>query len=114
MSESNVRRGSSNGMTIWFVLLIGLLSSSFSIAQVFELTPADGPAIISDQLSDTNKVKILRMPDGTLISVYGQGQDVGQVVYDLKARGTRDPWDLVAQYSTDDGETWSAPINFDN
>ena len=71
---------------------------NYGIAQVFDLTPADGPAIISDQVSDTNKVKILRMPDGTLIAVYGQGQEVGQQVYDLKGRATRDPWDLVLQY----------------
>ena len=87
---------------------------NYGIAQVFDLTPADGPAIISDQVSDTNKVKILRMPDGTLIAVYGQGQEVGQQVYDLKGRATRDPWDLVLQYSTDEGESWSKPINFDN
>jgi hypothetical protein len=81
---------------------------------IFDLTPADGPAIISNQIQDTNKVKILRMPDGTLIQVYGQTQDVGQQVYDLKARGTRDPWDLVVAWSTDNGATWSDPVNFDN
>jgi len=98
--------------------LIVLLALAFmpisGIAQVFDLTPADGPAIISDQASDTNKVKILRMPDGTLVAVFGQAQNVGQEVYDLKARSTRDPWDLVLQISTDEGETWSAPVNFDN
>jgi len=63
------------------ILLIVLAIASTSItAQAFDLTPADGPAIISDQLANTNKVKILQMPDGTLISVYGQEQDVGQAV----------------------------------
>ncbi|MEE4639684.1 MAG: choice-of-anchor O protein [Wenzhouxiangella sp.] len=93
------------------VLLVGSTSSQ---AQVFDLFPTDEPLVISDQLTDTNKVKILRMPDGTLISVFGQGQDVGQEVYDLKARATRDPWDLVLQFSTDEGETWSELVNFDN
>jgi len=95
-------------------ILFLVLAAGAVLAAPFDLTPADGPAIISDQVADTNKVKILRMPDGTLITVFGQGQDVGQLVYDLKARGTRHPWDLVLQYSLDDGETWSKPINFDN
>src|SRR6056297_3398776 len=79
-----------NSLAQWSVPLVGLAALSMPIeAQVFDLTPADGPAIISDQVSDTNKVKILRMPDGTLISVFGQAQDVDQDVYDLKARGIR-------------------------
>jgi len=96
------------------VLAPMLLVFSLAAAQPFDLTPADGPAVISDGLNDTNKAKILRMPDGTLIAVYGLEQNVGQAVYDLKARATRNPWDLVAQFSTDEGETWSAPTNFDN
>lgn len=97
------------------ILLVALTIIPSSItAQVFNLSPPDAPAIISDQVADTNKVKILRMPDGTLISVFGQARDVGQEVYDLKARSTRAPWDLVLQISTDEGETWSAPVNFDN
>jgi hypothetical protein len=102
-------------------MLIGVVAFGFVLglpgvawAQLFDLTPEDGPAVISDGVRDTNKVKMLRMPDGTLIAVFGLAQDVGQQVYDLKARATRDPWDLVAQYSLDEGETWSAPINFDN
>ena len=85
-----------------------------SVADVFTLTPTVDPAIISDGIDDTNKVKMLRLPDKTLISVYGQSQNVVQDVYDLKARDTRKPWDLVVQYSIDEGETWSTPINFDN
>jgi len=96
------------------LVIMLIFCAESGVAQVFDLTPVEEPAIISDQVSDTNKVKILRMPNGTLIAVYGQGQTVGQLVYDLKARATRDPWDLVLQYSTDEGETWSAPVNFDN
>ena len=99
----------------WFALPGVLCALSLvSQAQPFDLFPEEEPLIISDQVRDTNKVKILRMVDGTLISVYGQAQDVGQLAYDLKAQATRDPWDLVLQYSTDDGETWSEPVNFDN
>ncbi|PKL95703.1 MAG: hypothetical protein CVV18_04480 [Gammaproteobacteria bacterium HGW-Gammaproteobacteria-8] len=83
-------------------------------AQVFDLAPVDGPAVISDGVLDTNKIKVLRMPDGALVAVFGQEQAVGQQVYDLKARATRNPWDLVVQYSIDDGDTWSTPINVDN
>lgn len=99
----------------WAVPVLGLAWLSLPAhAQVFDLSPPDAPGVISDQVLDTNKVKILRMPDGTLIAVFGQAQEVGQQVYDLKARGTRDPWDLVLQISTDEGETWAAPVNFDN
>jgi hypothetical protein len=76
----------------WSALSVVLAGASISSqAQVFDLFPVEEPLVINDQLTDTNKVKILRMPDGTLISVFGQGQDVGQQVYDLKARSTRDP-----------------------
>lgn len=97
------------------LLAISLLTLvNVSVSDVFTLTPSAGPSIISDGVEDTNKVKMLRLPDKTLVSVYGQTQNVVQDVYDLKARDTRKPWDLVVQYSLDDGETWSTPMNFDN
>lgn len=85
-----------------------------SSANVFELSPTEQPAIISNGLQNTNKVKMLMMPDRTLVAIYGLEQMGGQDIYDVKAQATRAPWDLVAQYSTDEGVTWSAPINFDN
>lgn len=91
-----------------------LMWSLASIAQVFDLTPSDAPKIISDQINNTSKVKILRLPDGTLLIAYDQEQAVGQQVYDLKKRGIRNPKDIVVQFSTDEGETWSVPINIDN
>lgn len=90
------------------------LSSVVLAQDVFDLTPTVAPDIISDGIEDTNKVKMLRLPDKTLVSVFGQSQNIVQDVYDLKARDTRKPWDLVVQYSTDEGETWSTPMNFDN
>ena len=94
--------------------IASLLAIAATEAQVFDLAPVKNPAVISDGLLDTNKIKVLRMPDGALVAVYGQEQSVGQQVYDLKARATRNPWDLVVQFSTDEGDTWSAPVNFDN
>ncbi len=91
-----------------------LCQISIGTANVFEMSPTNQPAIISDGIHNSNKVKMLRMPDGALIALYGMEQSVGQDVYDIKARVTRAPWDLVAQYSTDEGVTWSAPLNFDN
>lgn len=101
-----------NGCALALVVL-GFSSVAQAAKGPFDLTPADDPLIISDTVRDTNKVKILRMPDGTLIAVYGQSQPVG-LVYDLKGRGTRDPWDLVLSFSTDNGATWSDTLNFDN
>jgi hypothetical protein len=100
---------------LWGLVIFSCLNIySEGSANVFELSPIDQPAIISNGLQNTNKVKMLMMPDRTLIAIYGMGQPGVQVSYDLKSRTTRAPWDLVAQYSTDEGVTWSAPVNFDN
>jgi hypothetical protein len=79
--------------------------------------PPEGPMRVSDGDS-TNKVKILRTPDGTLFAVYGEAQDVdvygNSLAWDAKGSHTRKPFDIVIKYSLDDGDTWSAPLNIDN
>ena len=102
---------------LMFVIICGSTFcgfTSYSLADVFTLTPQVGPSVISNGIDDTNKVKILRLPDKTLISVYGQSQFMANDAYDVKSREVRKPWDLVVQYSIDEGETWSSPMNFDN
>lgn len=61
----------------------------------------------------SNKVKLLRLPDRTLVAVYGEGVDApdGAKVYDPKARTLRNPYDIFIKWSTDDGKTWSDPLN---
>ena len=63
------------------------------------------------QLSD--KPKLARMPDGALIAVYAEGVDApgGYKVFDVKERILRNPQDVFAAYSVDDGATWSTPTN---
>lgn len=84
---------------------------------VLEFQPADGPMIVSDGVS-TNKVKILRTPDGTLFAVYGDEQDVdingNSMAWNAKAHAPQKPTDIVIKYSTDNGATWSAALNIDN
>lgn len=99
-------------MIIVAYLLLGVFT--VGSANVFWLTPEDQPAIISNGLQNANKVKMLMMPDRTLVAIYGLEQTEAQEVYDVKARLVRPPWDLVAQFSTDEGATWSEPVNFDN
>ncbi len=102
--------------------LVTAVSAVFSIqaamAQTFdgdvlEFSPAEGPRMVSDGAS-TNKVKILRTPDGTLFAIYGDTQDVGMMAWNAKAGATQLPTDIVIKYSIDDGVTWSEALNIDN
>ena len=87
------------------------------LGDVMEFEPPEGPMRVSDGAA-TNKVKIMRTPDGTLFAVYGEAQDVGQdynaQVWDAKGSHTRKPFDIVIKYSLDNGETWSEKLNIDN
>lgn len=78
-----------------------------------EVYPEAGPLTLSADES-TNKVKLLRMNDGTLVAVYGEAQNVGMLAYDTKAKEARKPYDIVVSTSTDNGDTWSAPVNVAN
>jgi hypothetical protein len=102
--------------------LLTAISAVFSIqvamAQTFdgdvlEFAPTEGPSVVSDGAS-TNKVKILRTPDGTLFAVYGDAQDVGMMAWNPKAGATQLPNDIVIKYSVDGGVTWSDALNIDN
>jgi hypothetical protein len=81
---------------------------------VLQLIPTDAPANLSGTTVSSNKVKILRTNDGTLFAIYGLQAQTGNLAYDAKARVTRLPFDVVISYSTDNGSTWSAPVNLSN
>jgi hypothetical protein len=87
------------------------------LGEVMEFDPPDGPMRVSDGES-TNKVKILRTPDGTLFAIYGEAQDVdvygNGLVWDAKGGATRKPYDIVIKYSLDNGDSWSGALNIDN
>lgn len=79
----------------------------------FDMFPEEGPLVLSADEA-TNKVKLLRVPDGTLFAVYGEAQDVGLLAFDAKKKVVRKPFDIVVSTSTDNGDTWSAPLNISN
>ena len=87
------------------------------LGSVMEFYPPEGPLTVSDGAA-TNKVKILRTPDGTLFAIYGEAQDVdvygNGLAWDAKGSHTRKPFDIVIKYSLDNGVTWSEKINIDN
>ncbi|MCG6118879.1 MAG: glycoside hydrolase [Aquimonas sp.] len=96
------------------LLMVGGVAYAFLINdQRLVLAPEEAPLQISGEES-TNKVKLLRMNDGTLIAVYGEGQDVPRLAYDTKAKEVRKPYDIVVSVSIDNGDSWSAPINVTN
>ena len=77
-------------------------------------TPVDAPANLSGDTVSSNKVKIVRTNDGTLFAIYGLQQQTANLAYDPKARVTRLPFDTVISFSTDNGDTWSTPLNLSN
>src|SRR6056297_3469621 len=107
---------------LWLVTAVSaVFSIQAALAQaidgdVLEFHP-DGPIQVSDGVS-TNKVKILRTPDGTLFAIYGDAQDVdlngNSLAWNPKAHTTQKPTDIVIKFSTDDGVTWSEALNIDN
>jgi len=96
-------------------VLLGLFVAPTAFAtEAFELTPSDGPKMVSAEGLDTNKVKSLWLPDGTVLAIYGFAQDVGQSVVDVQSHELRLPFDIVVSFSLDQGLTWSAPMNISN
>ena len=74
-------------------LLSGLIVAGAALGYVvnnkgLRLHPNDAPANISGAVS-TDKVKLLRTPDGTLFAIYGQAQDVPRLAYDTKSKVVR-------------------------
>ena len=106
-------------MKLRFPLAIALLSATGVLfayvinGKMLELYPELEPATLSG-VQSTNKVKLLRTPDQTLFAIYGEAQDVGMMAYDAKAQAVRKPFDIVVSVSTDNGDTWSAPLNISN
>lgn len=91
----------------------GTLAAYVVNDKTFALFPPDEPTTVSG-LQSTDKVKLLRTPDGTLFAIYGEAQDVPLLAYDTKGRTTRKPFDIVVSVSTDNGDTWGAPLNISN
>ena len=96
------------------VAVTGSVAAYIVSDKTLSLFPVEGPLQISG-LEDTNKVKLLRTPDGTLFAIYGEGQEAGGLLaYDVKGQETRKPFDIVVSVSTDNGDSWSAPLNISN
>lgn len=93
--------------------LAGMAGAYLVNDKTLQLFPETAPLVASGSAS-TSKVKLLRVPDGTLFAIYGEALDAGLPAYDVRLRTTRPPSDIVLSTSTDNGATWSAPINLSN
>jgi len=95
-------------------LTCGLALAATKWILEFDQTAPVNVSNIPEQPS--NKVKLLRLPDRTLVAVYGEGVDApgGAKVYDPKARVLRNGYDIFVKWSRDNGTTWSAPLNVSN
>ena len=73
-------------MNARYLAIPGLIVAAAAIGYVINnkvlvLHPTDAPANISGTVA-TDKVKLLRTPDGTLFAVYGQAQNTPNLAYD--------------------------------
>lgn len=83
---------------------------------VLEFDQAEPLNVSALPTQPSNKVKLLRLPDRTLVAVFGEGviAPAGAKVYDPKARALRNPFDIFLKWSRDNGVTWSEPLNISN
>lgn len=97
------------------------LSSVALAAEISQLEVGDAISLTDDQSPDknsANKIKILRLGNGTLVSVFGDG--VGDDVYDTKADAERPARDVFARICNPDKvdcdalSSWSGPVNLSN
>ena len=78
---------------------------------VWTQTPPVNVSSIPEQVS--NKARMVRLPDGTLVVFYLESFKApdGAKVFDLPARAFRDPNEVLYQVSRDQGTTWTRSIN---
>lgn len=80
------------------------------------LAQAGTAQVISPQTNNWQdlaaKSKLIRLPDGKLVSTFAYGNDQdNETVYDPKAQAERAARDIWVTVSSDDGVSWSTPIN---
>lgn len=89
-----------------------LSTATYSIALASDVTaisPHDDGGIITEDLA--SKGKIIRLPNGDLVSAYAYGNSQNKTVYDLKAQKERPAQDIYIRVSKDDGVTWGQAVN---
>ncbi len=94
-------------------IAVALLSSAtFGVASASDataLSPQDEGGVLTRDLA--SKGKIIRLPNGDLVSAYAYGNSEGKTIYDVKAQAERPAQDIFIKVSKDDGATWSEPTN---
>ena len=73
------------------------------------LSPQDEGGVMTQDLA--SKGKIVRLPNGYLVTAYAYGNSDSKVVYDIKSQTERPAQDIFIRVSKDEGTTWSAPLN---
>ena len=94
-------------------IAVALLSSAtFGVASasdVMALSPQDEGGVLTTDLA--SKGKIVRLPNGDLVTAYAYGNSENNAIYDVKAQAERPAQDIFIKVSKDDGATWSEPVN---
>ncbi|GGP79347.1 choice-of-anchor O protein [Shewanella ulleungensis] len=89
-----------------------LATATCSIAfasDVLAISPQDEGGVLTEDLA--SKGKIVRLPNGDLVSAYAYGNSQSQTVYDVKAQKEHPAQDIFIRVSKDDGISWSLPVN---
>lgn len=73
------------------------------------LSPQDEAGLMTQDMA--SKGKIVRLPNGDLVTAYAYGNSASNVVYDVKSQTERPAHDIFIRVSKDDGATWSVPLN---
>ena len=78
-------------------------------SDVTAISPHDDGGVLTEDLA--SKGKIIRLPNGDLVSTYAYGNSQNQTVYDVKAQKEHPAQDIFIRVSKDDGATWGQAVN---
>ncbi|MEZ5559382.1 MAG: choice-of-anchor O protein [Pseudomonadales bacterium] len=96
-----------------FALALASLLAQHSLAYT-ELEFPDTPVDLTPAPASTaDKARLLALSDGTLVAAWHEGAGPAGGAWDLDGNPFR-PRDVFVRFSSDDGETWSAPLNVSN
>jgi len=110
-------------LIVAMTLAMGVASTGMVMAEGEQLQFSASQKLSDDQALDMGmafKTKLIRLGNGALISVFGDGANDSASVYDVKGQNERAPRDIFIRtcnsIGTDCGDeaNWSAPVNVSN